>query len=189
MFNFIKQFLLNPKETGAIAKSSEELADLITGSINLKNVKVIVELGPGTGIFTKKILEKKSKKSIFFALETNHSFVSETKRNCPDAIIHQDSAVNIKKYLIKHNVRSCDCIISGLPWVSFDNKLQQELMGSIVSCLDKGGEFATFAYLQGLILPAGKRFKNILEDNFSQVTRSRIVWKNIPPAFVYCCKK
>jgi len=189
MINFIKQFLMNPKETGAIAKSSEELADLITDSVDLAGAKFIVELGSGTGVFTKKILEKKSEGSIFFSIETNHSFVSETKRNCPDAIIHQDSAVNIKKYLIKHNVRSCDCIISGLPWASFDHKLQQELISSIVSCLDKGGKFATFAYIQGLILPAGKRFRYMLGDKFSQVTKTRIVWKNFPPAFVYECKK
>ena len=189
MFNFIKQFLINPKDTGAIVQSSEELADLITDSVNLDKAKVIVELGSGTGIFTKKILEKKSKGSIFFSLETNHSFVCETKRNCPDAIIYRDSAVNIKKYLIKHNVKGCDCIISGLPWASFDNRLQQELMDSIVSCLDKGGNFVTFAYLQGLILPAGNRLRHMLEDNFSRVEKTRIVWKNIPPAFVYCCKK
>ena len=189
MLNFIKQFLLNAKQTGAIAKSSEELADLITDSVNLKNAKVIVELGPGTGIFTKKILEKKSKKSIFFALETNPFFASETKNNCSDAIVYRDSAICIQKYLFKHKVKACDCIISGLPWAAFGNNLQQELINSIFSSLRNGGEFATFAYIQGPLLSAGKRFKNMLEEDFSQVAKTRIVWKNIPPAFVYQCKK
>ena len=61
MIEFFKQFLLNPNVTGAIVKSSEELAELITESVNLKKAKVIVELGSGTGVFTKKILEKKRK--------------------------------------------------------------------------------------------------------------------------------
>jgi phosphatidylethanolamine/phosphatidyl-N-methylethanolamine N-methyltransferase len=188
MLNFIKQFLLNPKETGAIAASSEELADLITNCVNLTRAKIIVELGSGNGTVTKKILEKKSGEAIFFSLETNRSFVSETRNNC-NSIVYQDSAANIKKYLVKQGFQSCDCVISGLPWASFDNKLQGELMRSIIDCLDNGGEFATLANLQGLILPAGKRFRSMLKDNFSQVTKTRIVWKNIPPTFVYWCKK
>ena len=55
--------------------------------------------------------------------------------------------------------------------------------------LSEGGYFATFAYLQGLMLPAGIRFRKLLNELFSEVTTSRVVWKNLPPALVYRCRK
>ena len=58
-------------------------------------------------------------------------------------------------------------------------------------CLDpeRGYVFTTFAYLQGLLLPAGQHFKRKLSDYFSQVRRSETVWFNLPPAFVYRCRR
>jgi phospholipid N-methyltransferase len=55
--------------------------------------------------------------------------------------------------------------------------------------LGDGGYFTTFAYLQGLLLPAGQRFKKLLNKSFRQVTVSRVIWANVPPAIVYRCKK
>ena len=55
--------------------------------------------------------------------------------------------------------------------------------------LKPGGQFVTFAYLQGLLLPAGRRFRAKLKRSFSDVTKSKIVWRNLPPAFVYRCRR
>jgi phospholipid N-methyltransferase len=62
-------------------------------------------------------------------------------------------------------------------------------LAAIVDVLPKGGYFTTFAYLQGTILPTGINFRKRLEKYFSSVEKSRVVWLNIPPAFVYRCKK
>ena len=59
----------------------------------------------------------------------------------------------------------------------------------IVPFRTPGGQFATFAYLQGLLLPAGQRFKDKLAQSFSKVEKSPTVWRNLPPAFVYRCTK
>jgi phospholipid N-methyltransferase len=53
--------------------------------------------------------------------------------------------------------------------------------------LAPGGQFATFAYWQGMLLPAAWRFSRRLHRTFSSVQRSRTVWRNLPPAFVYRC--
>ncbi len=187
--NFIKQFLLSPKKTGAIASSSEELAELITNKCNLSDAKVVVELGSGTGVFTEKIIKKINSKTIFFVLEINSFFIKKTKKRCLGVKIYKDSAINIDKYLKLNKVDICDCIISGLPWASFDKKLQETLIDKIVSVLKPGAEFVTFAYLSGIILPSAKRFRNILNKKFRNVNKTRTVWKNLPPAFVYYCKK
>ena len=45
------------------------------------------------------------------------------------------------------------------------------------------------AYLQGLMFPNGQRFRRLLGEVFRGVEISPVVWKNIPPAFVYRCRK
>ena len=103
MFRFLKQYILDPKKTGAIATSSNRLAELITESANLPKAKTVVELGSGTGAFTEKILKKINENTIFFSIELNPYFAKETKKRCPDAIVYNDSAENLREYLLKHN--------------------------------------------------------------------------------------
>ena len=122
MFDLMKQSILDSK-TGAVARSSEEFANMIADTANLSKAKTVVELGPGTGTYTEKILERISDDTVFFSLEINPFFVKETKKRCPSAIVYHDSAANVNKYLEKHGVDRCDCIISGLSWSCFEEEL------------------------------------------------------------------
>lgn len=188
--NFLKEFFENPIKTGAIVPSSRGLRELITDTANLANKKCVVEFGSGDGVFTEKILQKINPDCIFFSIEINAKFVKETKRRFPNAIVYHDSAENIKKYLAKHKKnKSCDCIISGLPWAAFEKKLQNKLLDVAYDSLEKGGSFLTFSYIQGILLPNGNNFKRLLESKFRTVKKTKIVWWNLPPAFVYHCKK
>ena len=185
---FLKQFVLHTAKTGAVAPSSEGLADLITETAGLHSASAVIEFGAGTGIFTEKILQKISDETRFFALEINPDFVKATRKRCPEAVVYQDSAANAKKYLDELGINECDCIICGLPWAAFSEELQNELLDTIIDVLKPGGRFLTFAYLQGLLLPAGMRFKKKLSTRFNSVTKTRTIWLNFPPAFVYCAE-
>lgn len=189
MTSYLKQFLQNPKTTGAIAESSKELAQLIVKMSNIKAASTIVEFGPGAGIFTKEIIKNIDHKKTFFAIELNKDFIIQLREKLPDATVYHDSVVNIKKYLRIHDLESCDCIISGLPWASFKISEQKEMINKTVQALSSNGEFLTFMYLHATIFPSAQRFKMLLEKKFSSVKKSAIVWKNLPPAFVYHCKK
>lgn len=188
LMRFLKAFVTNPTKTGAIAPSSAGLSELITDTADLADVKAVVEFGPGTGVFTEKILEKKPKHAVFFAVELNEDFVSATRTRCPDALVYHDSATNTPQYLADHGLKQCDCVICGLPWASFNESLQNDLLDTIVDILAPGGRFLTFAYLQGLLLPAGRRFRKKIQSRFEQVNTTRTVWRNVPPAFVYCAR-
>jgi len=126
---------------------------------------------------------------VFFGIESNPAFVKQTKKRCPDVKVFEDSAANIMKYLEKYNLTGCDRIISGLPWANFPKELQQELMSAIINALNPGGKLIQFAYFHGLALPNGQQFKKILDKNFTTVTKTKLVWVNLPPAFVYTAVK
>ena len=101
--------------------------------------------------------------------------------------ITQDCVTKVAELCEKEGVSSVEVILSGLPWASFPKELQDRCLEAMFSVLPPGGRFATFAYLQGLMLPAGKRFRKLLDEHFSSVEISPTAWKNLPPAFVYRC--
>ena len=182
---FIGQFLLRPDVTGAIAPSSAALAEQITDWIDLRQAGAVVEFGPGTGAFTGMIKKKISPQAIFFAVEINPYFVKVLQDKHPDVSVYHDCVENAHHYLKQHGVEQCDCIVSGLPWAAFSQELQECLLDSVYEVLKPGGQFVTFAYLQGLLLKSGRSFRHRLHNRFSEVTTSKIVWRNLPPAFVY----
>jgi len=153
----------------------------------LSNANVVVELGSGTGVFTERILQKLSNGTVFFVLEINPRFVEKTRKRCPNVLIYNDCASNIKSYLKKHGFEKCDCIISGLPFGMFGDDQQRGLLGAISEALSPDGEFLTFSYVGAKLLPAARRFKRNLKKAFSNVSQLPVVWRNIPPAIVYRC--
>jgi phospholipid N-methyltransferase len=189
MLKFFEQTLKHFRTTGAISPSSGELSRLLVYTGNIKNARCIVEFGPGTGVATKYILQAKNPETVFFAIEMNPYFAEITRKNCPDAIVYCDNAINLKTYLEKHHQPSCDIIYSGLPWSLIDDRIQDKLLDVIYDNLNENGEFITFAYIHSIYLPNGKKFRKKIEERFKSVQKTRTVWLNTPPAFVYHAKK
>jgi phospholipid N-methyltransferase len=86
-------------------------------------------------------------------------------------------------------MQSVDCIISGLPWAAFTESMQVKFLDEMMRVLKSGGLFVTFAYVHGLALPPARRFANLLPAYFTSIVKSRVVWLNVPPAFVYRCRR
>lgn len=186
---FLTQFLIHPTKIGAIAPSNDKLCDMITEMAELSKISSVIEFGPGTGVITEKIVKKISEDTTFFAMEINETLVEATKKRCPEATVYLESASNAKKYLEMHGEKGCDRIISSLPWSTFSDDLQDDLMETVMDILHPGGKFLTYAYVPGLVFPSAIRFKNKLNEKFDKVSRSKIVWSNFPPAFVYYAEK
>lgn len=190
-WTFMGEIIRANKTTGAIAPSSRALADAITDLAPLKEAKVIVEFGPGTGVFTEYIYNKKRTDAFFLAIEINPAFVEATRKKCPNVNVVQDSAENTLKYLKEAGFDSCDVIISGLPWTRFEDELQDRLLQATYDCLREQGKFLTFAYCFSPLVPSGKKFfKKKLPEKFNgKCVRSPIIWRNFPPCHVYICEK
>lgn len=187
---FFKQFFREPGSIGAIAPSSSSLTSRMLEQVDFTAAKVIVEYGPGTGVFTKKILESIDlETTTFFALEANEKLQIASQAKISEIPIYKASAAEVGRYLERHGHAHADAIVSGLPWAAFSEDLQDEILDATLASLAEGGTFATFAYLHGLLIASGQRFREKLKAHFSVVETSPIVWKNVPPAFVYWCRK
>ncbi len=186
-FTFLKNFIRHPTQVGAIAPSSPALVKAMIQWIDWENAQNVVEFGPGTGVFTQAVVEQLRDDAKFFAIERSAELVAATRQRCPGVTVFEDSATNVVELCRRESIEKVDAIICGLPWASFSDSLQTEIIGAMLEVLPPGGQFATFAYWQGVVLPAGMRFSRRLRDTFSSVGRSHTVWRNLPPAFVYRC--
>ncbi len=184
-----REFLKDPTKIGAIAASSAGLARTICSDIGLVGAGCIVEYGPGTGVFTREILHRKRPGARFCAIEHNPHLAGQFRESFPDITLFEDSAERAPALLASAGMGKADCVVCGLPWAAFDEDLQDRLLDATLSIMRRGAQFATFAYLQGLFLPAGQRFGAKLKRRFRKVAKSPVVWRNLPPAFVYRCEK
>ena len=121
------------------------------------------------------------------ASDTSVEKLAPGEARCPGVSVYEDSVVNVAQLCQREGMASVDGILCGLPWASFSDSLQAEIFEAMLEVLPPGAKFATFAYWQGVVLPAGRRFYRRLQDTFSTVERSQTVWRNLPPAFVYRC--
>jgi phosphatidylethanolamine/phosphatidyl-N-methylethanolamine N-methyltransferase len=188
-FTFFKQFLAAPGKVGALTASSRALANKVAEMGLVEQADVVVEFGTGTGIITAAVAARIPSHTHFLAMEISPKFAKLTRERCPRATVINDSAVFARKYLDEIGAAHCDSIVSGLPWSTFSDNLQNELLNCILESLRPGGLFVNYGYVHAPILPNGRRFREVLRDRFSTVTTSSIVWKNFPPAFVYCAMK
>lgn len=184
---FLAQFLRHPLHTGAIAPSSRGLARAMVADVGLENASVVAEYGPGEGAFTGQILARLRPDATFFVIEKNAALLAAFRERYPEVRAFEDSVANVRAILRRVGGDAIDCIVCGLPWASFGDELQDTLLDATGAVLRVGGRFATFAYLQGLLLPSGRAFRRKLRERFASVTTSRTVWRNLPPAFVYRC--
>lgn len=75
---FLANWFRHPIETGALAPSSQQLATAMCDTMFLGDGSVVVELGPGTGPFTREILRRQAqcKNTTYLAFELSEEFVS-----------------------------------------------------------------------------------------------------------------
>lgn len=188
--SFMKEVFRANKSTGAIAPSGRQLADMVTDMARVDESNVIVEYGPGTGVFTEAIMRKKRPDAFFIALEVNEEFVRVTQERCPGVQVYHDCAQNTRKYLEAAGHDGCDTIVSGLPWTRFDDELQDEILEATYDVLVPGGRFVTFAYSMSPFVPSGRKFfRKKLVSRFATVRRSGPIWKNFPPCVVFIAEK
>lgn len=187
--SFLRAFAQSPGSVGAVAPSSRLLAERMVAGVGLESAEVVVEFGPGTGGLTRTVLAHLGPGARFLAVELNEPFVRHLRERFPGVDVHHGSAVETPALLAARGLGPADVVISGLPWASFPPRAQHRLLRAAHEALRPGGSFVTFAYAGPSLLPRGRRFRALLHRVFGEVRTTPLVWRNLPPAFAYQCRK
>lgn len=179
---FLIEYFKSPRTVGAVAPSSQKLADKMVRDIDFEKAKCIIEYGPGTGVFTDKLVEGKNKDTILLLLEYNKEFCKQLEERYvgyDNIILINDSAENVDKYLKEYNINKVDYVVSGLPFASLPKNISNKILRKTKSILKKDGLFITFQYT---LLK-----KEFIAGYFRKIDLERVVF-NVPPAYVLKCK-
>lgn len=194
---FLLEIARKPGEVGAIAPSSKNLGNEISGYIRTgKNPLNIIEVGPGTGVMTDIIVKKLTPHDNFDVIEYNPQFVEVLKekyKDYPNVHIHCISIIDWKPdYQYDYMVSCLPFNVFAAEFVESILKHYEEIMkpGSIISYF----EYMVFPKIKKVILNGNKKenFERLhyLLSNFRnkyEISKRR-VYKNFPPAYVYNLK-
>lgn len=179
---FLAQYVRSVRTVGAVTPSSRFLARKMVAAADVTQAKVIVEYGPGTGVFTKEIIARKSPSARLIVVEANRSFYDSLVRlygAIDSVLIVHDSAERIEYILAEHGIKqSVDCIVSGLPFAALPTEVSRRILMATTRVLRPGGAFVTFQYT---LLK-----KNYVHGYFDHLVMTR-EYRNVPPAYILRC--
>ena len=176
--HFLKTYFKERKQVGALAPSSRFLVKKMCKKIDFNHVKNIIELGPGTGVFTKEILKRANTDTKIFVFELNEDFYNLLKGKFTDdrIILLNRSAEHIEDILAEYGVEKVDAILSSLPLAVIPSEIKKNILDSAYSVLKKGGIYVQYQYTLNA--------KKLLEQRFGKLKLS-FTALNVPPAFIY----
>lgn len=184
---FVKAALKNPLQISTIFQTGPWLRDQLLSGLDIDNAKIVVELGPGAGAITEALVQRLKPEAKYYGIELNEDLVKALRKFYPELIFYEKSAEYCEQ-IAKDN-QPIDVIASSLPWTVFPFGLQERLIKAIHASLKPGGQFATYMCVNATIYPAAQSLKELIYSHFDNVEKSKVVWRNIPPAFVYTCTK
>jgi phospholipid N-methyltransferase len=187
---FIREFVRDPLHTASVTPSSPALAAAMTLPLSATGEPVVVELGSGTGAFTRAIQERTGGRARHIAVELNPGWARLLEERYPKVEVVRADARELPQLLADRDIAAVDAVVSGLPWVAYSPGPDgRGLHTLIIEALAPTGFFTQFGYSwTRWALPARKQLAD-LRAHFAEVSTSRTVWRNFPSAVVYTARQ
>jgi phosphatidylethanolamine/phosphatidyl-N-methylethanolamine N-methyltransferase len=178
---FFLRWLRNPQHVGTPVPSSKRLAHAIASQVSVSPEEYVVELGPGTGVITRALLQVGVPEQKIAVVELDHRFIEQLKRDFPQAVIIEGDARHLKELLEKKGIKEVAAVVSGLPLLAMPDRLCHEIVHAVFKVLKLEGSFLQYTY--GLLSPVSEEHQRRIGIR-GRVTKR--VWRNFLPAKVWC---
>ncbi|MDD5532406.1 MAG: rRNA adenine N-6-methyltransferase family protein [Syntrophales bacterium] len=178
--------LLADRYVASITPSSKSAVERICRKINFKAKNLIIEYGPGLGVFTSRFLEYMSPESRLIAIERDPDFHRLLRREIDDPrlLVHLGCAGSVLDVLHGVNGEGADYIVSGIPFSLLSGQMRAGIISNTFSALKNGGSFLAY---QTFYQP-DRHLKSLLKEHFP-VVRTELVLPCIPPLSIIEAKK
>jgi len=175
---FLREWLRDPLRVAAVAPSSSSLASLITSEVVVSTGPVI-ELGPGTGAFTRALIRRGVAEDDLALVESGEVFADGLSAEFPRAELYRTKAQNLLA-LSPLGGRMAGAIISGLPLISMTQSAVTAVLIGAFQKLRPDGAFYQFTYM-----PFAPIRRAVLGFLGLRAQRMGATFWNLPPASVY----
>ncbi|MET8978175.1 methyltransferase [Streptomyces sp. NPDC004539] len=199
---FLAEAVRDLRTTGAVAPSGRALARALTEPVHAQGPRPlsVLEVGAGTGPFTRALADRLPRGSRFDVVEANPRFATRLRTltaTHPRLTAHSVRAEVHETYLedFKTDERY-DVVVSGLPLTNFAPAQVDLIMSRLIELLHPGGTLTYFAYLgtrraRALTASRAEARRHAAVDEVMAGYQRRYavgrwtVWANLPPAYAW----
>jgi phosphatidylethanolamine/phosphatidyl-N-methylethanolamine N-methyltransferase len=179
-FLFFRGLFARPRSVGAIMPSGAGLARAMAAQADTGVRGPVLELGPGTGVFTAAMIARGIEPQCITAIEYDPTFASLVASRFPRVRVINGDAFDLAKTLGADRRGPFVAAISGIPLLNFPEGARTKLVEAVMDHLEPGAPFAQFSY--GLHSP-------VAPPPGATVTQAACVLWNVPPARVWVYRK
>lgn len=178
---FFKTWMNGPRNTGAILPTSMIAARSMASLVNPASNLPCLELGPGTGVITRAILERGVLPSKLISVEFCAEFHARLMLDLPQVNFIHGNAFELDATLGENRSLEFDCVISGIPLLNFPVSDRVELIEDLLDRVPAGRPVVQFSY--GLASPVPARTGSF------EVIHHDFVMRNVPPARIWVYRR
>jgi phosphatidylethanolamine/phosphatidyl-N-methylethanolamine N-methyltransferase len=180
-FRFLKGLATLPSKTGAVAPSGAALARLMASTVDPDHPHPVLELGPGTGVVTRALIQRGVAPRNIVALEYNPAFAELIAARMPGVRITVGDAYHLDTSLPEGCKGPFSAVVSSLPLLTRPEEERIALLEDALDRMAPGGCFIQFSY--SLFPPVRP-----IQGRFTTET-SKWVMMNLPPARVWLYRR
>ncbi|WP_270933272.1 class I SAM-dependent methyltransferase [Falsiroseomonas oryzae] len=173
---FLRRWLANPLQMGSVIPSSPALCRRIAALVELAEDEVVVELGAGTGVISRALLEAGVPPERLVVVEIVRDMAEHLRGVLPGVNVIQGDAFDLAHALPARLHRKVGTAICGIPLVMLPLAQQRRFVDAVES-VAPGKGFLLYTYCITSPLPYRKLGL--------QATREAWTPWNIPPASVW----
>lgn len=144
---FFKRVLANPLRVGYVVPSSPFLTHQTSRRLDFSKPRVVVELGPGEGCHTRKIVKRMNADSKLILLELDEEFATHLRKyfaKDPRVSVYHKDALQLPDILREHGYTHCDYIVSGLPFLVIEEETRNKILHNIADAMTPESRFITY---------------------------------------------
>lgn len=178
---FFKRVLANPVQVGYLVPSSRFLTRKTARFIDYSRARTVVELGPGEGCHSRRIVRQLGPESKLILIELDHHFVEHLRKQFAHdlrVLVVNANALHLAQTLEELGVSEPDYIVSGIPFTIMESELRERLLGGIARAMGPKTRFITYQ--------ASLRISD--HEHFDLVRREHCLF-NVPPLHVMELRK
>jgi phospholipid N-methyltransferase len=174
----IRTFFKRPLMVGSAFPASHWLVRHMLAPLDWPRIKLLVELGPGTGVFTRAALARLPADATLLALDTSRAFVDHLRDSIQDPRLQAvcAQAADVAALVGERGLPLADCILSGVPLSTLDPADAEQTMIGSRAILAPQGMFCAYQM---------RRTVEPLLRAHIGAFRSAYEWRNIPPCHLY----
>lgn len=175
--DFFKTFIKD-RDVASVVPTSLRCVKKVCTHINFSKDFLLVEYGPGNGVFTKYLLQKMTAGSQLILVEANEDFVRELNKSIKDprVEIHNILAGDIETVLQPEDIGNVDYVLSGIPFSFLKKDRKRQVLTTTKTILKEGGKFVAYQTSGHLKKPVMEVFGNYDIE---------MEMLNIPPYLIY----